>query len=461
MPFKFNPFTNKLDNVDVSSAPPAGFVETLEGNSGGLISPVGGNINTIGAGSITIAGSGNTLTTQLTGLTNHSVQVGSGTSTLTQIPVATNGQVLLGATGADPAFATLTSSDGSITFTPGANSLSLQVAGGTTSGKTITGQGGGALAPVAGNWFIFGNNGTPDGFASYTTGSGNTLKVNSYGTAKWVVNPTVNIGTHQTITAALASAVSGETIFVTPGTYTENITLKAGVNIVAYTADAYTPTVTITGKVTMTAAGTATLSGLRLQSNGDYCIEVTGANAVNLNIVGCYLNSSDANAVHNTNSSAGITLYQCFGNCSTNTFFVMTAGGITADYCVLAGANTTTNSTVSGGSLVLNYSYMSCPITTSGTGAVGLFMTQLVCANTIALTHGGSGSSTAQNSRFEAGTQSAVSIGATLTMVHCTVDSTNAAAIAGAGNLKYGLIVFTNSSSTVSTSTVTPLATLI
>jgi hypothetical protein len=269
---------------------------------------------------------------------------------------------------------------------------------------------------------------------------------------------------YTTITSAYAAAVgtgSPQTVFVQPGTYTENLTLSPNVNIVAFACDAYTPTVTIIGKVTMTAAGNATISGIRLQSNGDYCVEVTGSNAVNLLLVGCYLNATNANAIHCTNSSGGITLYQCFGYCSTNTFFVMTAGGINARYSFLTGNNTTTNSSVSGGSLVLDYTYMSCPITSSGTGAVGFVMSQIVCANTTSLTHGGSGSSTAQNSRFESGTSSAVSIGATLTMVHCTVDSTNANAITGAGTLKYGFIVFTNSSSTVNTNTQTALATLI
>ena len=60
-----------------------GAAETLTGNSGGAIAPVANNINTVGTGSITIGGSGNTLTTQLTGLTNHAVLVGAGTATIT------------------------------------------------------------------------------------------------------------------------------------------------------------------------------------------------------------------------------------------------------------------------------------------------------------------------------------------------------------------------------------------
>lgn len=86
--------------------------ETLTGNSGGAVSPTGNNINVIGAGSITTVGNPgtSTLTVQLTGLTNHAVQVGSATTTLTQVgPSATAGQVLQsGGSSADPAFSTAT-----------------------------------------------------------------------------------------------------------------------------------------------------------------------------------------------------------------------------------------------------------------------------------------------------------------------------------------------------------------
>ena len=59
-------------------------------------------------------------------LTDHGVLVGSGVGAVTPLGVGTNGQVLLGATGADPAFATLTSAGGSITYTPGVNTLNLE-----------------------------------------------------------------------------------------------------------------------------------------------------------------------------------------------------------------------------------------------------------------------------------------------------------------------------------------------
>ena len=176
--------------------------QTITGNSGGAISPSAGNWNTLGTGSITIVGSGSTLTTELTGLTNHAVQVGAGTATLTQLTVGTNGQVLVGASAADPAFATLTSSDGSISFTTGANTLSLQVSGGTTAIKTITGNSGGAESPSAGNFNILGTG------SITVAGSANTETVQLTG----LTNHAIQIGAGTATLTQLSAGSTGQVL---------------------------------------------------------------------------------------------------------------------------------------------------------------------------------------------------------------------------------------------------------
>lgn len=62
-------------------------------------------------------------------LTDHGVLVGATTSGITQLTVGTNGQALLGSTGADPVFATITSTGGSITFATGAGTLNMEANG--------------------------------------------------------------------------------------------------------------------------------------------------------------------------------------------------------------------------------------------------------------------------------------------------------------------------------------------
>ena len=105
---------------------------TITGDSGGTLSPdIADNFNILGGDNITTSGAGSTLTISATGplspttYTDHAVLVGSGAAAITALTVGTNGQVLLGSTGADPVFATLTSSDGTVTYTTGAGTLDL------------------------------------------------------------------------------------------------------------------------------------------------------------------------------------------------------------------------------------------------------------------------------------------------------------------------------------------------
>lgn len=101
--------TNGAGSITIGLTGGASAVETLTGNSGGAISPSSNNINTVGTGSITIAGSGSTLTSQLTGLTNHTVLVGAGTATITKVGPGSAAQVLQsGGAAADPAYSTAT-----------------------------------------------------------------------------------------------------------------------------------------------------------------------------------------------------------------------------------------------------------------------------------------------------------------------------------------------------------------
>jgi hypothetical protein len=85
-------------------------IDSIHPNSGTdpVVPTAAGLVNIVGSGSITTVGSLNTLTVQLTGLTNHALQIGAGTATLTQLGSGTTGQVLQTNTGADPTWSSST-----------------------------------------------------------------------------------------------------------------------------------------------------------------------------------------------------------------------------------------------------------------------------------------------------------------------------------------------------------------
>lgn len=75
---------------------------------------------------------GNAVTAQYGGtglstITDGAVMIGSGINAVTPVGPGTNGQLLIGSTGTDPAWASVTSSNNSLTVTGGAHTLNLEV----------------------------------------------------------------------------------------------------------------------------------------------------------------------------------------------------------------------------------------------------------------------------------------------------------------------------------------------
>lgn len=142
----------------------AGAIIQVTGGAGTAILPAAGNINIVGtANQIQSTGAASTLTLSLIGpytpatYTAHGVLIGEGTSSIVATAAGTNGQVLTGTTGADPAFAAI-----------GVNS-------GLTAHGVLLGEGNSAItASAAGtNGQVFlGSTGADPAFGTLTTTTG-------------------------------------------------------------------------------------------------------------------------------------------------------------------------------------------------------------------------------------------------------------------------------------------------
>jgi len=275
----------------------------------------------------------------------------------------------------------------------------------------------------------------------------------NYSTAVSHVVDTTGQGDFTTIQAAITAASSGMTIFVRPGTYTENLTLKAGVDITAYGSDSSlnnTGNVQITGKATFTGAGTVTISGIQLNTNSDYLLVVSGSAASIVNLNNCYLNCSNNTGISYTSSSgsSGININSCYGDLGTTGIglYTMTgAGNLFIYYSIFTNSGgSTTASSNSSGLVFSRYSRFLFAFSTTSTGAFSsVFSTVDTSAiNTIGITTAGSGSHGHNMMFIITGTASAISvgIGTTVQLIFAVVTSSNTNALTGAGTLNtYGL----------------------
>ena len=258
-----------------------------------------------------------------------------------------------------------------------------------------------------------------------------------------VVDPSSTLGTRgtfTTITAALAAAVSGQDIFIRPGEYIENITLKAGVNLVAFTADAYAGFATITGKCTASYSGSCTLSGINFRTNGDYSLSITGANPTSVTLVNCTINANDNASIEINSANSYLYCYYCQGldTLATLPYFTMTTGNVYIYWCWFQdaiGASSTANTFAGGGNFYVEHTRFDKLITTSGTTFTKIRHSYFGYPLTI----NGTGIGEIDTSIISVAGASVLSVGAGADMylVNSSLRSLIAATASGAGTIRY------------------------
>lgn len=341
--------------------------------------------------------------------------------------------------------------------------------------QTVTTQDG--TATVAANNLNF--NGYPQVVANpqigitHASGSTFTYEDRTWQTA-YVVDPSSTIGTrgtYSTIQAAITDAPSGTTIFIRPGTYTENLTLKGGQNLVtdgsADTRDT-SPLVTVIGTHTIPATGAnITIDGIRFDNNGNYCF--TRGSGPTLTLTNCFINANNFTAINSTGGDIFFQSCTCTNEGAANNFFTVNGGTLWFDNCSLNNSgNSTVASTVQSGSVYLNDCDVDFIINPGSGGYIQAFESQFGFVyspfrNFTWITTSGTGSEISKlfNCVFYSGTASAISVGANSTVegYNLVVNSSNTNAITGAGTFKSNIVTFTGSSTLINTTTVTPIST--
>jgi len=352
----------------------------------------------------------------------------------------------------------------------------------TGAGKTITGDSGGALPPTSNNWDIIGQKASTIPVMT-TTGSGSILSIEDRTRiSAFVVDPSSTAGlrgTYTTIQSAITAVSAGQTIYVRPGIYTENLTMKAGITICGMTGDAYNNSIIIIGTITCTYSGRSTLTGLNLQATTSNGIILSGAAGTELIVKGCTIYQYSQAGVHysyqSSNNANSVKFYDCyFDTDAFGAWFDISAGRVQLLSCLFVnsggsiqpnlmsgGEITLSNTTygientilmpwtVSGGIFSVLSSTLNGGVTTSGTSSLEVNNSRIFYTG-VCFTVGGSGTNNIFNSTIYSSTFSSISVD---TARSCNiggllVESTNASPITGAGTIYYGGISFVGPSVT-------------
>jgi len=286
-----------------------------------------------------------------------------------------------------------------------------------------------------------------------------TNALNRFGNTPLIVATDPANGSHTTLAGALADATTGQTVFLR-NSVTENVTLPAGVNIAAWQgSSANTPS--ITGKITFSGAGTSSISGVKLITNSDNVLAVTGTENSIIWLYNCYLSIVD-NVVGMICSSSGasvVNLQNCSGDLSSATasYFAFTSGvlNVFKGYFINSIGSTVVNTFVNANGS-MSHTTFNAPISNSTSGSFGTRYSTFAGGglNSTMLTFA-SGSNNVRNCIVEAGTASAISVGAAATsnIYNTIVNSSNTNAVSGIGQINYSEVLFSGSSSIMNTTT--------
>lgn len=258
------------------------------------------------------------------------------------------------------------------------------------------------------------------------------------------------------INAAVTAGLSTCDIYINVGTYIENVILVPNYNLIGSTSS----NTIIKGKVSLTATGSSTLHDLTVQTNGDYAIEVSGANQCGLGLINCIIDCIDHTGFNFSNSNAGSVL-----NTESSTFAITVAGfaawDMTSPGSITmsnSGFFTTANPGVSNNSagvVVLFNCLCGNNFSTSGTGGFNMSDCSIINFpfNLNGLIANGSGITGFINCLLSNGTASSIVIGAAAncSVISTVMNSSNANVVDGTGTLTTALktIYFTGASSTI------------
>jgi len=275
----------------------------------------------------------------------------------------------------------------------------------------------------------------------------------AFSTAKFIVSKEPGEGTHQSIADALNDSESGDTIFLKPGIYEENLVINSGISLKAFDHDSIgsSPNVTILGKIELALPGDISISGVCLKTNGDYFLSATGDASGEINISECFLDCVDNDGINVNADGVTLNLYKCLGDLRISTVRLAVVAGnssLNLKLCIIENSGLSALTTkVTNGVFSLIRSSIFFPLEIRGSNLTSiknsyiyLGVVNIGCVKTYDTVH-----ALIVDSFFDSGSDTAivVAVGSYVMMYgSCSVRSTHDNTISGGGFLDYSPICF-------------------
>ena len=309
--------------------------------------------------------------------------------------------------------------------------------GGAGTVVSLTGNAGGAVGPsIGGNINVIGASGinivgTP---GTNTLTASNSLGLGRFPITPFVVGP-VGLAGYQTIQTAInaAHAAGKGSVWVMPGTYTENLTFYNDCDLVGANANSYfngsPSTVTIIGTHIPPTTGTLNVRNIFFQS-ATHVFNSAAAGTASIALEYCNLALTNG-YTFNLPNWTGAFYKSSVEDSSANNGIVNNTGGALV-YIQNSNARTSsTNPMITSGPTIIKRSEISCPWT-AGAGTAGTVDRSIF---NVTITTSGDASLLFSFVRISSGAGPAYTHSTTsnVTLTSCIIDSNNTPAISGSG----------------------------
>lgn len=258
-------------------------------------------------------------------------------------------------------------------------------------------------------------------------------------------------GGYMTVQAALDDANAAgvpAVVYVKPGTYVENLTLYADINI-----QGAGPDTTISGIHVPPAAGNVMIYGCQLTS-GTHIFSSAAASAGIIVLYDCLIRCTNGFTFNLVNWTGSFALIQCAEASTNNGVMNNTGGANLSIFDSVAGAGVGQTLASTAGDLLMRSSRLVCPSSFLGAATIDASMGSYFGGT---ITTAGTTSALIYNSTISTGATAAISQGSagTIALSNVTITTSNNPAIdgAGAGAINLSGVNFTDGSNLAATLT--------